>query len=286
MDIELRHLRALVAIADAGTITGGAVRLRVAQPALSRTLRQLETRVGVTLVDRSTRHLRLTASGSALCERARAILGAVDDALAETAGPRPLRLGYNWAALGRHTTPLLRGWRHARPDVPIEVHRIEDRTAGLGRGTVDIAFLRTRPAAATLRAEPLYREPRLAVLPEGHPLAGREDLDLADLADQTIAICLPYGTTSLDLWLPERRPTTVVEVDNVDEWLTVIASGAAVGVTPDGTRHIHPYPGVHYLPLRDAPAITVYLGWTDGPGHPARADFLAHLRDTVAPSSM
>ena len=281
MDVELRHLRALVAIVDAGTITGGAARLRVAQPALSRTLRQLEVRVGAALVDRSTRHLRLTASGMAFCERARAILGAVDDALAEAAGPRPLRLGYNWAALGRHTTPVLRTWRDAHPEVPIEVHRLDERTAGLGRGTVDVAVLRSRPTAANLRAEPLYQEARLAVLPEGHPLAGGHGLDLAELASQTIAICLPYGTTSLDLWPPERRPAAVVEVDNVDEWLTVIASGAAVGVTPAGTRQTHPYPGVRYLPLRDAPSITVYAGWAEGPGHPARADFLAHLRATV-----
>ena len=63
MDVELRHLRALVTIAAEGTVTAAAVRLRITQPALSRTLHQLEQRVGAVLVDRSTRHLALTPTG-------------------------------------------------------------------------------------------------------------------------------------------------------------------------------------------------------------------------------
>ncbi|GAA3385409.1 LysR family transcriptional regulator [Cryptosporangium minutisporangium] len=282
MDVELRHLRALVAIVEAGTVTAGAARLGIAQPALSRTLRQLENRVGATLVDRSTRHLEPTPRGQALYDRARVILAAVDDALAEAVGSRPLRLGYAWAALGSHTTPLLRAWRDAHPDVPVEVHRVDTLTAGLERGLVDVALLRSRPEDAGVRGYPLYREPRLAALPDVHPLAGAGVLELGDLSDQTIALCPPIGTTSLDLWPADRRPTAVVEVGNVDDWLNVIASGGAVGVTAAGTRHTHPYPGVVYRPLRGVEPITVYVAWADGPAHPALADFLTHVRDVVA----
>ncbi|SHM55106.1 LysR family transcriptional regulator [Cryptosporangium aurantiacum] len=277
MDVELRHLRALVAIVEAGTITAGAARLGIAQPALSRTLRQLENRVGTTLLDRSTRHLEPTHRGRAFYDRARAILATVDDAVAEAAGPRPLRLGYAWAALGSHTTPLLRAWREAHPDVPVEVHRVDTRTAGLEHRLVDVALLRSRPEDAGVRGHPLYREPRLVALPDVHPLAGADVLELADLSGETIALCPPIGTTSLDLWPAERRPTSAVEVGNVDDWLNVIASGGAVGVTAAGSRHTHPYPGVVYRPLRGAPPITVYVAWTDGPAHPALEEFVAHL---------
>ncbi|KUJ67961.1 LysR family transcriptional regulator [Streptomyces albus subsp. albus] len=282
MDVELRHLRALVAIGEEGTITGAAARLHITQPALSRTLHQLEQRVGTRLADRSTRHLELTPSGRRLYDEARAILAHVDAALAEAAsGPRPLRLGYTWAAFGPYTTPLLRAWRREHPRIPVEVHRLDERTAGLSQGLVDVAVVRTVPRDPRVRCEALYREEPLAALPDGHPLCDRTALDLADLFDQTIAVCPLTGTTSADLWPPERRPGATVEVRNVDEWLTVIAAGDAVGVTAAGTSHVHPHPGVRYLPVSGAPRITVYLAWPVRPTHPSTGEFLTRARETV-----
>lgn len=282
MDVELRHLRALVAIGDEGTITGAAARLHITQPALSRTLHQLEQRVGSKLADRSTRHLELTPTGRRLYDEARAILAHVDAALAEAAaGPRPLRLGYTWAAFGPYTTPLLRSWRRDHPRVPVEVRRLDERTAGLSSGLVDVAVVRTAPRHPRVRYEALYHEEPLAALPEGHPLCDRDRLDLADLFDETIAVCPLTGTTRTELWPPERRPRSAVEVRNVDEWLTVIAAGDAVGVTAAGTSHVHPHPGVRYLPVSGAPPITVYLAWPVRPTHPSTAEFLARARAAV-----
>ena len=79
MDVELRHLRAVAAIGDLGSITAAAVTLHVAQPALSRTLSQLENRLGTRLVDRTTRRLELTAAGRVLWEHAHRILRSVDE---------------------------------------------------------------------------------------------------------------------------------------------------------------------------------------------------------------
>jgi DNA-binding transcriptional LysR family regulator len=295
MSVELRHLRALVAIAEEGTLTAAAARLRITQPALSRTLRQLEVRVGTTLVDRSTRHATPTPAGVELCERARAILSAVDEAVAAAATTRrPLRLGYSWAALGRYTAPLLRSWRERYPDDdPVQVHRVEDRTGGLARGLVDVAVIRGEPddarlAAALrdarLRAQAVATEARLAVLPGGHPLARRRAVTLADLAHEVIA-STSYGTTTLDLWPSEHRPKGTLEVNNVDEWLTVIATGAAVGVTPAATRYVHAYPGVRYVPLSDAPPVTVFLIWPRRPSHPRTAAFRAHVAESLPPAT-
>jgi DNA-binding transcriptional LysR family regulator len=284
MDVELRHLRALVAIAAEGTITGAAARLTMTQPALSRTLRQLEQRVGAQLVERSTRHLRLTPTGETFHARAVNILAAVDDALAEAAAsPRPLRLGYVWAALGEHTTPLLRAWREAYPDVALQVHRIDDRTAGLVRGDVDIAVLRTVPPDEHLTVEVLYREPRRAVLPAGHPLAQRDALDLADLRHETIAaVDTGTATTSPELWPEAVRPTRFIQTHNIDEWLTLIAAGDAIGVTPAGTAHTHSHPGVRFVALRGAPTVPVYLVWPRRHAHRRTHDFVELARRVVA----
>jgi DNA-binding transcriptional LysR family regulator len=278
MNVELRHLRALAAIGDEGTITGAASVLHITQPALSRTLEQLESRVGVRLVNRTTRTLALTDAGRRLHERAHLILHQLDDALTEAAaGVRPLHIGFAWAALGERTVPLLRTWREEHPDTPVRVHRIDDPEAALRRGDVDAALLRTAPApGAGLEVRPLYREGRLAAVAEDDPLARRSAVRLADLADRPVVVCATAATTS-GLWADRPRPRTF-EVANVDEWLTAIATGDAVGVTAEATEHSHPHPGVRYLPLSDAPPVTVRLAWPRTPTHPATLALLDHLR--------
>lgn len=288
MNVELRHLRALAAIGDEGTITGAAAVLHISQPALSRTLEQLESRVGVRLVQRTTRSLALTDAGTRLYERAHLILHQLDDALAEAAaGVRPLRVGFAWAALGDRTVPMLRAWREEHPGTPIQVHRREDPEAALRRGEIDAALLRTAPDPGTgLEVQLLYRERRLAALPEGDPLTRRPAVRLGDLADRSVVLCSTAPTTA-SLWADARRPRTF-EVANVDEWLTVIATGDAVGVTAEATEHSHPHPGVRYVPLADAPPVAVLLASPRTPTHPAIPAFVTHLQrmiDAAGPRS-
>ncbi|MCS0636745.1 LysR family transcriptional regulator [Streptomyces sp. LP05-1] len=279
MNVELRHLRALAAIGDEGTITAAAAVLRLTQPALSRTLDQLESRLGTRLVERTTRSLRLTPAGRRLWEHAHRILAQLDEALAEAAaGPRPLRVGFAWAALGRHTVPLLRGWREEHPDVPVEVRRPADPEAALRCGEVDVAFVRVRPEGEAFGVRPLYRERRFAALYEGDPLAARRTVTLAELSGRTVAVCATAATTGSGLWPEGRGPAGTLEVANVDEWLTAIATGDAVGVTAEATRHSHPYPGVRYLPIGDAGEVTVHLVWLRAGAHPATGAFLDHAR--------
>lgn len=282
MDVEVRHLRALAAIGDEGTITDAAIVLRVSQPALSRTLDQLERRIGTRLVERTTRRLALTDAGRRLWEHAHRILAQLDDAVAEAAaGTRPLRVGFAWAALGRHTVSLLRAWRRDHPDAPVHVHRCDDPEAALRRGEVDAAFLRTPPPGDGFTVLALYRERRLAAVPDDDPLARRRAVRLADLAGRPVALCATAATTSAELWPRGARPRTV-EVANVDDWLTVIATGDAVGVTAEGTRYSHPHPGVRYLPVSDAAPVTVRLVWPRVPTHPATEAFRDHARRELA----
>ncbi|QGN48867.1 LysR family transcriptional regulator [Micromonospora sp. WMMC415] len=282
MTVELRHLRAFLAIAEEGSITRAAVRLRVTQPALSRTLRQLENHLGVRLVDRSTHHLELTGVGRAYRDRAAAAVAGVDDVLDPLhVGGRPVRLGHAWSALGEHTVALLRRWRTAHPETPLELLRIDERSAGLAQGRVDVAVLRQPVDLPGVRALRLLSEPRLATVPADSPLAGRASLTLADLVDQPIAVNVETGTTTLDLWPAGHAPTAVVQVANTDDWLAAISAGRAVGVTTSATAAMYPSPAVAYLPLTDAPEVTVLLAWREPPGHPAVPDLVALAGETV-----
>src|SRR5690349_6646380 len=212
MTVEVRHLRAFLTIADAGSITRAAGRLHLTQPAVSRTLQQLETHLGVRLVDRSTHHLRLTVAGEALYHRAAAAVAAVDAVLDPArAYVGPLRLGHNWAALGEHTTPLLRRWHRSHPQTPLDLLRIDEHTAGLASGRADAAILRGPVDLPDVRAEVLGTEPRVAAVAADSPLADRPALGLADLTGQPVAVNSVTGTTTLGLWPPGHTPAATVE---------------------------------------------------------------------------
>ncbi|WP_069886812.1 LysR family transcriptional regulator [Streptomyces luteocolor] len=283
MTIELRHLRAFLTIAEEGNVTRAAARLHVAQPALSRTLRQIEDHLGVRLADRSTHHFALTAEGRAFRDKAAAALAAVESAL-DPGGlsGRPLRLGHTWAALGVHTVPLLRRWDETHPGTPLELLRVDDRTAGLTQGKVDAALLRGAVGTPGLHTELLVSEERVVVMPTDSPLTGLARITLADLAGQTIAVNTVSGTTTTALWPPTARPVGTIEVTNTDEWLMAIAAGRAVGISTAATPSNHAHPSLIYGPLADAPTVPVVLAWRPAFAHPALPDLLALARQVLA----
>ncbi|MEV6398016.1 LysR family transcriptional regulator [Streptomyces sp. NPDC051907] len=283
MSIELRHLRCFLAIAEESSVTRAAARLHLAQPTVSRALAALETRLGARLVDRSTHHLELTEAGRAFLDKAAAAVAAFDDAVTPSAlRGRPLRLGHAWSALGPYTTPLLRRWQQEHPETPLELLRIDDRTAGLARGEVDAAVLRGAVDTSGLVTELLFTEPRVAAVTSDGPLAARPSVTLADLARETVVLNRVSGLTALDLWPAGARPAATLTVANTDDWLTAIAAGRAVGASVASTAEFHPHPGVVYLPLSDAPEVPVLLAWRPTTPHPSLRRLAALAREVAA----
>ncbi|MEU9126068.1 LysR family transcriptional regulator [Streptomyces sp. NPDC048506] len=282
MSIELRHFRCFLAVADTLNVTRAAERLHLTQPAVSRTLRQLEQGLGVRLVDRSTHHLALTPDGESFRDQAAIAVTAFDRALRQAHRTAwPLRLGHAWSAAGTDTTALLRRWHEEHPDTPLELLRIDDRTAGLARGDVDAALLRGEVRTPGLVTEQLTTEPRVAGLPADDPLAHRTALSLAELADRTIVLNIVSGTTTLDLWPADARPTSTLTIGNTDDWIAAITGGRAVGVTTTATAEMHPHPSMAYVPLVDAPPVPVVIARRDGPGHPRVPDLIALAHEVM-----
>ncbi|MDT0419178.1 LysR family transcriptional regulator [Streptomyces sp. DSM 41982] len=280
--MEVRHLRCFLAVAEEGSVTAAAARLRRGQPAVSRTLAALERGLGVRLVDRSTHHLALTAEGAAFRVRARAAVAAFDEAVSLVGAPRALRLGHAWSAAGRFTTPLLRSWRERRPDVPLELLRVDDRTAGLLRGVVDLALLRGPVTEPGLVAVELYAEPRVAAVPVDSVWAERARIGLGELAGGTLARNTVSGSTTPELWPSGARPVSTLTVGNTDDWLAAIAAGLAFGVTARATAAMHAYPGVTFVPLSDAPPLSVSLVRRAGREREEVREFVALAREVTA----
>lgn len=276
MTVELRHLRAFVAVADKGSVSRAAATLHLSQPAVSRTLAQLEAHLGVRLVDRSTHHLDLTEDGEALLPKARVAIAVTEDALDMRRLHRwPLRLGYAWAALGPHTATLQRRWSRTAPHVPLELHRVDEPSGGLSSGAADVAVLRGTVDLDGLEHAVVAYEDRLAALPYDDPLASQDEVTLEDLATRTVVLNTVSGTTTPKLWPARTRPKEWVETTNTDDWLAAIAAGQGVGVTTAATPTMYANPGVAFVRLAGVDPVPVALAWRRPPTHPLVPDLVA-----------
>lgn len=269
MDLQLRHLRALVAVVDTGTFTDAATELGVSQAAVSRAVAALEEALGVRVLQRTTRHVTLTGNGTRVLAAARRILDEVGH-LSRLAEQRhsELRIGYAWAALGKHTRRLQRTWAALHPGTPLVFVHTNTPSAGLSDGTADVAVVRRALDDPRFASAHIGTEARCAAVATDNPLARRRTLHVSDLSRYPVAIDSRTGTTTLGLWAPGPAPANVRSTQGVDEWLLLIAAGQAVGVTSEATANQNPRPGVAYRMLRQAPRIDVWLAWwrDDPPG--------------------
>ncbi|MBO9578801.1 MAG: LysR family transcriptional regulator [Microbacteriaceae bacterium] len=280
MNVELRHLAMLVALERTGSFTDAAAELGCSQAAMSRGVQALEAAVGAPLVLRTTRAVAFTPAGSAFCADARRILDDADRAVARARGEtRSIRIGYAWAALGAHTTPMLRAWNRAHPEQPIRMVHANRHDVGLRDGSADLAIVRHPMDDREFEWSRIGFEARVCSLAVDHPLAERVAIRLDDLRHARVGSDAATGTTTAALWLEQGMPAPeLVPTHDTDEWLDLVAEGRIVGVTPVATAHYSPRPGVVFLPMPDAPRIEVRLAWRRGRRHPETDRVLRHLR--------
>jgi len=282
MDLELRQLRALVAVADEGTFTDAAIALGTSQASVSRTVAALERELGVPVLHRTTRQVAPTAAGARVIRHARRVLQEVAALRGSVDQPDgDLRIGYAWAALGRHTTAVQSQWVQLQPGSQLVFVHSVSRTAGLAEANVDAAVVRRPASDARIEAALLGHEDRVAALATGDPLARRRSLRLGDFAGRAVGLDAISGTTTLDLWPPHAAPA-VRWVHGIDEWLTLVAAGQAVGLTTAATAVQYRRPGLTYRPVRDAPTVPVWLIWWRDDPPPALADLLRLIRSAYA----
>jgi len=243
--MELRQLRYLVALADERHFTRAAVRMRVAQPALSQQLRKLEQELGVPLVDRTTRRVRVTDAGELVVAHARRVLAELDDATAELERLRGIVAGRVTIGLTQTPGPLdlvrLLADFHVRfPGVELAVREglsvaLADQ---LRDGTLDIGFLTIVDAADRrgLDVQELAEEPLVAVLSDRHRLAARARLSIADLRDEDLVAFTEGATIRSAVQRAARaagfEPRIAFETREVARVRAIVAAGLGVAVLP------------------------------------------------------
>ncbi|ALG09836.1 LysR family transcriptional regulator [Kibdelosporangium phytohabitans] len=276
MDWSLRELRFFVTAAESGSFTDAATQLHVSQAAVSRTIAGLEKTVGDKLLWRVSRGCELTSTGQQVLPHARRVLSEAErftEFLTLRQGI--LRLGYAWAALGKHTARLQRSWGQRHDAIDLQLARHNSPTAGLAEGLCDVAIVRIPVDQKRFDSVVVGLERRLvAFASDDAQWSRRRQLSMAEIAGRTVIIDPRVGTTSSQLWSGAEHPPRFIESTDVDSWLDAIAAGRGVGTTAEATAHHHPRPGVTYRPIKDGPRIPVRLAWW-------RDNRLNGLRDLV-----
>ena len=248
--LDLQTVRIVRAIADTGSITSAAKSLGYSQPAISQHLQRAETRLELALVTRVGRSVRLTEAGALLARHAIAITSAIDAAegdLADLAGLRTgtVRLAAFPTASSTIVPRLLAALAKTQPGIRVTYIETEPPEAiqMLREGAIDLAITFSYPgdradvyrdSSAGLSSEPLFTEETVIVIPDGHPLADSEVVDVARLAgERWIAGCPRCRGHLLTVCeVAGFEPAIGFETDNASAVLGMVASGLGVALLP------------------------------------------------------
>ena len=278
MNIELRHLRYFIAVAEELHFGRAALRLNISQPPLSQQIMQLETETGARLFNRTNRSVQLTAAGEQLLSDARAILLQVEQASDRAARLHrgeegELRIGFTSSApFTAVVSDALFQFRQRWPQVHIKMQEINTRQqlVPLHEGLLDLGVMRNTPLPADLRHQLLLSEPLYAVVHKAHPLAGAEKISVTALAAEPFVFFDPQGGTALYsdiLALLHRyhiKPYITQEVGEAMTILGLVATGLGVSILPASFRRAR-LADLVWLPLTEEDAISeLWLVWSAG----------------------
>jgi LysR family hca operon transcriptional activator len=297
-EMELRHLRYFVAVAEAGSLTVAADRkLHTSQPSLSRQIRDLEDEVGAQLMTRAARGIELTPAGRAFLEHARVVLSQVEaagEAARRVAHPsKPcFTMGF---LTGHELTWMPEALQILRDELPnidvmISSQYSPPLADGLSKGKIDAAFLRREKGVPELAFRPLVKEPLVVILPSDHRLAALKAISPADLVGQTfvgVSDTAPVLRAVIDDYLKRSgiNITPAHEVDHVVMGVSIIASTGGVGLLPAYAQNFLPS-SVTSRPLKgDTPTIELVLGYKKSNESPALKLLLSRLDELVARAS-
>ena len=261
--MELRHLRYFIAVANEMSFSRAAEKLHIAQPPLSRQIRQLEDELGAELFDRKARPLKLTRAGQFFQGQAQLTL----DRLAE-ARNATVRIAHgkrSWFGIGFVPSTLygalphiLRRFREAQPEVEVGLLELTtvQQVEALKAGRIDVGFGRMRFDDDRITAEVVRTEPLVAALSSEDPLARCKRLSLAQLAPLPLLVFPAQPRPSFAdqviaaFQARELRPSVAFEANELQTAIGLVVAGMGYTLVPRSVQGLH-RDGVVYVPLAD-----------------------------------
>jgi LysR family transcriptional regulator, benzoate and cis,cis-muconate-responsive activator of ben and cat genes len=286
--MELRHLRYFAGVAGELNFTRAAQKLHVAQPALSRQIRQLEDELGVRLLERTRHGVHLTKSGQAFLTETRAILQHSEQAInvarnTSDPGNAQLNLGYIWGLFHSLVPPVLERFRRHRPETAVHLFDLAplEQARAILEGRLDAGFIGFAHEAnsAGLSKRKVGVCAFVAALPKDHPAARKSVVQLASLADDFFLGISTETFPGASRHVTDAciragfRPRILQMVERGYTILGLVAGHCGVALLPESLKAL-PHPGIVFRPLADPPVADLYLAWRAKSVPPALNEFL------------
>jgi LysR family transcriptional regulator, benzoate and cis,cis-muconate-responsive activator of ben and cat genes len=266
--MELRHLRYFVGVAETENVSRAALKLHISQPAVSRQIRDLEDEIGLPLLKRVGKSVRLTEAGRVFLNEARAILERTDEAVRNVRALDDrqhihLHVGYSFWGIDRLFHIILNAFNCAMPNVHVHLHdrRVEDNVDALLTGKLELAFIFVAPKPGALRGlrflELSQEFVRLAVAPT-HPFARRRAVSIDEAARQPFIVLVPEQFPDYHFFIDavfastKNKPTIVEEHESVASLISAVEGGRGVGLAGDRFGYVFGQ-RVKMLPLTPDP---------------------------------
>jgi DNA-binding transcriptional LysR family regulator len=290
---SLGELRAFIAVAEELHFTRAARRLGLATPSLSQTIRRLEASLGAVLMERTPRSVSLTEAGAELLPRARDILARIEEvqtALHPVAAAGTLTVGIASNGFAEITAPIMHAFRRAHPEVRVLLRDVTEQRSALVSGAVDVSLVRPpipEQWDPRVRLTEVVDEPRVALLPAGHRLAGAEAISIVDLADERFVEVGPGLEPIVDYWAATEslggvRPRMGVGAFTVATVLHGVAYlDEVITSIPSVLRFFH-VPGIVAVPLVDVPPATMGVCTRVDDQRPLTVEFCETVRRVAA----
>jgi DNA-binding transcriptional LysR family regulator len=289
---DLRQLRHFVAVAERLHFGRAAAALHISQPPLSRSIRELERRLGATLLARTRRRVELTPEGARFLEDAKRLLAQMERAVLEIGsmaagdGGR-LRLGFVSLADYGMLPGLLKAYKAARPGVTLALREMlsPDQALALAAGELDFGLLLPPVPGADLEHLVVQRERFLAALPLRHRLARvRGRIAMRELAGEAYVMApreIAPGLHDIVSALAARAgfaPRVAQEAIQMQTVVSLVSSGLGVAIVPASVANLGRR-GVVYREIADAhPRLDLWLAWRQGALGVAAREFVLHAR--------
>ena len=271
--LDVRAAEVFVAVAEELHFGRGAARVHMTQPAVSRHITRLETALGVTLLQRTNRHVALTPEGQVFLAGARDVIAAARRAveaaqLAARGAVGQMRVGSAGLLPNELALRVVRAFRRRYLDVEILLSQFSHQTcplAGLDRHQTDVAFVRA-PVLSGMRFHPLIDEPRVAVLGAAHPLAKRRRLTLEELSREPVVTSAAWPQRIRDYWAgvddgADATYAVSTVTHGLGQWLGALADGKGWSLCPGSIAAYYERDGLAFEPVEELGHGKIGLAW-------------------------
>jgi DNA-binding transcriptional LysR family regulator len=293
--VDLRQLRYFQAVAEELHFGRAAMRLSIAQPALSRQVQQLEEELGTPLLRRTQRRVELLPAGALLLERSRAIQQELARTLIDvrrtgTGELGRLALGFIHSSTYGLLPAIIGRFRKLYPDIELELHElpITAQHAALLRGTIDLGLLRVQAAPAELEVVPVMPDPFVLAVPAHHPLAARTRVRLKAIAGEPFVMFSKDGAALFHERIQAMfeqagvLPHIAQHATQIHTVIGLVGAGLGVAIVPASGRNLHPRQ-VRFVEIADkAEPVHVALAWRRGHETPVIRSFRKVTQEVVA----